>query len=188
MTILVDIDATIANTGEVLLKWLNHYNFTQYKYDEIATYDWFDKTFDNPFKFLSIPQFWDEVEIDKKAVEVLQNRIKVNKDKVYIVTASYANNPGIDAKLQKVLSAFDEGLIGPKQIIIAHDKNMVKGDVLVDDCVDHLQTFDKNTICFSQPWNKDYTNCGFKADDWTKVDKVLTMIKNTIYMKNKYFN
>ena len=51
MTILIDLDSTITNFGKVLLRTLNRQYKTNHSYDEITSWNWFDKTFENPWEW-----------------------------------------------------------------------------------------------------------------------------------------
>ena len=63
MTILVDIDSTITNFAEVLLFVNNVRAKSNYQYSDITSYDWFDRTFVNPWQPTTIEKFWDKVQV-----------------------------------------------------------------------------------------------------------------------------
>ena len=42
------------------------------------------------------------------------------------------------------------------KLIITHDKSVIKGDAIVDDCLDHIKYFNGIRIVMDRPWNRDY--------------------------------
>ena len=76
MKILIDIDDTISNFGETLIKWLNKINNTNYKKDDITNWRWLRDNFDNPWKPTEYKAFWKEVQIDENAIYFIE---KINQ-------------------------------------------------------------------------------------------------------------
>ena len=170
MTILVDIDSTITNFAEVLLYVNNINNKTKYSYTDITTYNWFDKTFTNPWAPTNIHHFWNRVQVHPKAIETLEQWVKQGH-KVYLVTASHFNN-ALGYKIRKTLEAFNPNLVNEQNIVIAQDKSIIMGDVMIDDCVDNLYNFNKVCICYTQPWNEEWPY-PFRYNDWNKINDVI---------------
>jgi 5'(3')-deoxyribonucleotidase len=57
-----------------------------------------------------------------------------------------------------------------KDIVIAHDKSLVRGDVLIDDGLHNLKAFPGPAILFTQPHNASYTRRGLRrANTWADV-------------------
>lgn len=154
MTILVDIDGVIFNTQETLLNFLNNRYDTNYTVDNITSYDWFDKTFKDPWGFMEKPEFWYAVNTNPDAVKYITKWIQEGYI-VKIVTASHFHH-GIFSKISKLKRDFG-GMIRDEDIIICHDKSMVRGDILIDDCFYNADTFsnipNQYSILYSQPWN-----------------------------------
>ena len=170
MTILVDIDSTITNFGEMLLLANNQLHSTNYRYTDITSYNWFDKTFPNPWKPTEYQCFWNTVEVNPAAVKTIERWIGQGHQ-VYLVTASHFNDM-LGYKIRKTLEPFNSELINERNIIIAQDKSAIMGDVMIDDCVDNLFKFNGVKICYSQPWNQEY--CGpFRYNDWNKINNVI---------------
>ena len=70
---------------------------------------------------------------------------------------------------------FDTNLVGERNVIVGKDKSMIRGDLLVDDFPKNLDKFiSGRTICFAQPWNKEYDK-SIRTNDW---DKIKTIIDN----------
>ena len=47
-----------------------------------------------------------------------------------------------------------DGLVALRDIVITHQKYLVKGDVLVDDAAHNLTSYPGPTIAFDRPWNR----------------------------------
>ena len=176
MTILVDIDGVIFNTQEVLLNWLNEVYKTDYVLDDITSYDWFDKTFDHPWEIMKFDEFWNKVKANKQAIYYIL-KWKHEGHTIKFVTASYYHR-SLPFKIHKLLDCFN-GEFDDKDVIICHDKGMVRGDLLIDDCFDNVKRFikmdcEQHGILYLQPWNVlpyfNYglvgVNCWFVLDKW----------------------
>lgn len=154
MTILVDIDGVIFNTQETLLSFLNNRYDTNYALSDITSYDWFDKTFKDPWGFMEKPEFWYAVNTDSNAIKHITKWIQEGHI-VKIVTASHFHH-GIFAKMNKLKRDFG-GVIRDEDIIVCYNKNMIKGDLLIDDCFDNAKKFGMTAnqwaVLYSQPWN-----------------------------------
>lgn len=179
MIILVDIDSTLTNFGEMLLLANNQLHNTNYRYTDITSYDWFDQTFYTPWKPTEYQCFWNTVEVNPAAVTTIERWVKQGY-KVYLVTASHFNNM-LGYKLNKTLVAFNPVLINERNVIVAQDKTAIHGDIMIDDCVDNLNSHTAFPICFAQPWNKDWKED--RTNNWEEIDKI---VSNVAYHK-KFF-
>lgn len=179
MIILVDIDSTITNFGEMLLLANNQLHNTNYRYTDITSYDWFDQTFYTPWKPTEYQCFWNTVEVNPAAVTTIERWVKQGY-KVYLVTASHFNNM-LGYKLNKTLEAFNPALINERNVIVAQDKTAICGDIMIDDCIDNLNSHTAFPICYAQPWNEDWKED--KTNNWEEIDKI---VSNVAYHK-KFF-
>lgn len=178
MTILVDIDNTITNFSEVLLFVNNINNKTKHSYTDITTYNWFAKTFDNPWMPTNTHHFWDGVQVHPKAVKTLEQWVKQGH-KVLLVTASHFNNT-LGYKIRKTLEPFNPELINERNVIIAQDKSTIMGDVMIDDFPDNLYSFNGTRICYAQPWNQDF-NGSLRFSDWNKINEAISAIQSIYF-------
>lgn len=179
MTILVDIDSTITNFAEVLLFVNNVRAKSNYQYSDITSYDWFDRTFVNPWQPTTIEKFWDKVQVNPKAVSTIERWIEQGH-KVYLVTASHFNNT-LSYKIKKTLEPFNPKFINERNVIIAQDKSAIMGDLMIDDCVDNLYYFNGAHVCYAQPWNQNF-NGSIRFSDWNKINEAINTIES-IYFK-----
>lgn len=158
MIFCIDIDNTITNMNHIWLKYINHYYNTNYTYTDITHWDFFNilqaQNMD-VFKFLEWKGFWLSTTIYPNAVKALETFAR-NGHKVRLVTASDPFNPVLQDKLSHTLKHFNPLLINKNNIVIAQDKSIVEGDVLIDDnldiCCERAERR-KLTYKIHQPWN-----------------------------------
>ena len=170
MRILIDLDSTITNFGEVLLAELNKENGTSYAYHEIDSWLWFYENFFDPWEPLRYAQFWDKVKPYPNAIKVIENLVNEG-NKVHIVTASFFI-PSLAKKINTTLSWFNPGIINDSNIIIAKHKDIIEGDVLIDDGLHNCQVYPGMVLLYDQPWNQspDWT---LRAHNWNEVWDIL---------------
>ena len=172
MKILIDIDDTISNFGEVLLKWLNLENNTNYKKEDIDNWEWFREKFNDPWKPTEYKKFWKEVKIDKDAIKCIEN-LAIKGHEVYLVTASFPSDT-LGYKIRKTLSNFNKNLINRNNIIVCYNKGLIKGDIRIDDGIHNLYNDGSLNILYSQPWNQNFKNSIknqsiIKKDNWKDI-------------------
>ena len=182
MTILIDLDSTLTNFAEILLKWLKqdaHLLDTTtnlpFTYEDIVSYNWFEENFDNPWWPTELKSFWFEVRVNEDAVDKIL-KWREQGHQVFIVTASHFNNM-LGYKILSTLSDFPEDTLDESDIIITRHKEIIKGDILIDDNMNNLHGFRGNRICYAQPWNKDYV--GARTNDWDMIDKYIELFDNS---------
>ena len=182
MKILIDIDDTISNFGEVLLNYLNRTYNTNYKKEDIINWEWFRNNFENPWQPTEWNFFWDDVKIDKDAIKCIENLVK-DRHEVYLVSASFPND-SLGYKIRKTLNYFNNKLINESNIIICRNKEMIKGDIRIDDGYHNLYNNSIN-ILFDQPWNKNIKRIFpsfIRKKSWKEIEEYL---KNIDY--NNYY-
>lgn len=170
MTILIDVDNTINNFGKVLLDNLNKQRGTKFDYSEINSYDWFDRIYVNPWEITESRAFWQEVGYDEFAKKSIKAWLK-QEHQIYLVTASHLNS-GFPFKIERLLKAFD-GILDINNIIVAQNKSMIKGNILIDDCIGNLIYFPERKMCITQPWNTKYTST-HRFENWEEIYSKIT--------------
>ncbi len=169
MTILIDMDDTI----EQLLKaWVHRVNE---KYgrdvcvDEVT--DWNvaqpypGLTREQVYEVIDEPGFWKTVEPMPGAAEALKYLISQGHD-IFIVTATSCCH--VHEKMTEVLFRYFPFLTW-EQVIITSRKQMIRGDVLVDDGIHNLAGGNYHKILFSAPHNRYYdaaANGMIRVDTW----------------------
>lgn len=176
MTILVDIDGVLNDMQVKLLKEINNAYKTNFTIEQVTDYEWFNRLKDNPtvgepiWWLTERPWFWDFVQINHKAVEVIEGWVRQGH-KVRFVTASYFSDT-LSHKIKTTLEAFDYNLINERNVIVAQDKSIIKCDIMIDDCIDNLKNFDGERICFAQPWNAQRGDM-WRTNNWDCINRIV---------------
>lgn len=186
MRILIDVDGVMLNTQEALLKRLNNLYGTRYTLENVTHYHWFENVYKNinPWDELKDVTFWhDEVTLidgAKNAFDWL-NR----EHEVYFVTASYVFNLALSEKMFCLKGLLDvTGQWLNDHIIITQHKELVQGDVLIDDCAENIHKWRnmasntrKSGLLFGQPWNKDNEYSLYPHASWSEIEDIIYYLK-----------
>lgn len=176
MTILVDIDSTLTNFGEVWLHYLNMIYNTKYRQENITSWDWPEKVFDEPWEPLNERKFWEEVKVNEDAKCVISEWTRYNRHKVYLVTASeYTDTLGL--KIRSTVNQFPPNVLTTHNVLIAHDKSLIDGDVIIDDNPENLKNGKcKYRLLYNQPWNRDQDGMFVRVNDWADIQETVSQI------------
>ncbi len=176
MIILVDMDDTI----EQLLKtWVERANE---KYHRNVTLDQItDWNVAAPYPGVTKreiygvtyePGFWSAIEPMPGAAEALKHFIDEGHE-VFIVTATEIEH--VEEKMKGLLFRYFPFLTWDRVIITAR-KQMIRGDVLIDDGVHNLLGGDYRKILFTAPHNRDYDAEGngmIRVHTWEEIVDII---------------
>ena len=179
LTVLVDFDQTLNNLNEAWVAYLNERHGTSVNPDNVNSWD-ITKAFPTLttfeiFKPLTEEALWERVVPLPKAYDTIC-KLKYDGHKIYIVTTS--NPISVPLKLNKVLFKYFPFFTYNDVIITSH-KQLIIGDVLVDDAPHNLEgdtTYAK--ILISAPHNRSFDEKSIgavRADDW---DEIYELINN----------
>lgn len=176
LTILVDMDDTIENLGEVWVNFLNETHGTTVHKDDIMGWDMSVAFPTVPKKQVYEPlcneEMWKRVTPLPGAVEYLQKLIN-DGHKVVIVTA--APQESVPMKLNNVLFRYFP-FFNMKDVIITSQKQLVRGDVMIDDAPHNLEGGEYFGILVSAPHNRAYdakSNGFVRADNWDEIYNIV---------------
>lgn len=138
LTILVDMDDTIENLSEAWVSYLNSRYGTNVSVSDISSWD-ISQAFPTLSKTevygaLKEVELWGAVKPLPGAVKYLKKLVEDGND-VFIVTASHPDTVG--AKMNQVLFRYFP-FIPYQNVIISSKKQMISGDILIDDGVHNL--------------------------------------------------
>lgn len=156
LTILVDMDDTIEDLLCAWVEYLNEKYETNVKPEEVT--NWNISEFFPTLKSEQVfeprhnKEFWYRVKPKENAPEVLQKLIS-DGHKIFIVTASAYE--ALAAKMTVVLFRYFQFLSWDDVIVTAH-KQLIKGDVLIDDGIRNLEGGTYAKLLFDAPHNKNY--------------------------------
>lgn len=172
MKILIDLDDTVWDLHTPWIEWLNHRHGQNVSVDDIV--DWDLKLLyptlsdEQLYEPLLIKQFWkNRVKVFPEAVHVIYDLYKEHND-IYFITATHYANVEVKAQMVKYYFPF----IPIENLIICYDKNMIKGDIIIDDNFDNIK--DRNlAILYTSYHNRfiDTSNLSnvFRMDDWYNI-------------------
>ena len=152
--IFVDIDGTLNNQSEVLLRRMNEKYGTNYNFEDIDSYNFFDLHYPNVWEETNRKDFWDEVGIDMNTIGII-TRLVEEGNEVFLVSASLFHDT-LSYKISKTLSHFSRSIMDESKVIITSRKYLVSGGILIDDYIANIVQYPGPTILYDQPWNREY--------------------------------
>lgn len=154
LTILVDMDDTIENLLDAWLKYLNSKYNTSYIKEDIKDWNvasYFPMAGENEvFAPLLTDEFWTTVTPKEDAQIVLKKLIDEGHS-VHIVTAS--GYQSLSSKMENLLFKHFPFLRW-SDVIITNNKQMIKGDILIDDAPHNLLGGSYQGILMDMPHNR----------------------------------
>ncbi len=176
LTILVDMDDTIEQLLKAWLKCLNEKYGRDVKCDDILCWDitkaYPGLTKDQVYGEINLPGFWGKVEPVPGAAEALK-RFMDSGHRVFIVTATPYQS--VTEKMTDLLFRYFP-FLSWQDVIITSCKQLVHGDVLIDDGVHNLENGDYEKILITAPYNKDYdaeANGMYRVSTWSEIVSII---------------
>ena len=152
LVILCDADDTIENLSVHWIEALNRAHHKTVKKEDIKTWDMLsaypDLSEQEVFAPIYQKEFWEQITPIENSGYYLQ-KLMEDGHELYIVTAT--NYETSDAKVAKLLKLFP--FLKDKNIIVSHNKQLIRGDVLIDDGVHNLLNGNYAKLLFHQPNN-----------------------------------
>ena len=180
MTVLVDMDDTIE---QLLKEWIRSVNE---KFGRAAAVDMVKSwnvaevypglSWEEVYTVTVEPGFWGRVEPIPGAAEGLQKLIADGHD-VYIVTATYFES--VPEKMRDLLFKYFPFLSWDQVIITSH-KQLIRGDVLIDDGIHNLEGGGYAKILVTAPHNRDYdaeANGMIRVNNWDEILEAVAKIE-----------
>ena len=184
MRILVDMDDTIELLLQELVKRTNR-KYHQHVTPEEVT-DWaIAPAFEGLTKQQILdtadePDFWRSVEPVPGAAEALKHFMDEGHE-VYIVTATEMKH--VKDKMQDLLFRCFPFLSWSQVVITCH-KQLIRGDVLIDDGIHNLEGGEYRKILFTAPYNVHYdaeANHMIRVHSWDEIVNVIDgMARNPV--------
>lgn len=171
LTILCDIDGVVNDLVEKLLEKYNiKYNDDLTKEDikEYRIQPFLKEECSDIFKEFMSDNLIERMSPLPGSVEVITKLMETYN--FYFITSTYSIN--IKAKSDWLKANFP--LYTEKMLITCHDKALIHGDILIDDCLNNLHNGIKN-IVFDQPWNRKntYLNDVIRVFSWEEIATIL---------------
>ena len=172
LTILVDMDDTIEFLLEAWVKYLNDKYHLDVKLDDIYEFDmsisYPTLSWEQIYEPLMLEEFWKTVRPIPYADYVLEKLIE-DGHSVYIVTNSYYKT--LKMKFDLVLFKYFP-FLKSSNVIIASKKQMIIGDILIDDYPNNLIGGNYKKFLMTAPYNRNFvSNDVVRVNDWLEIYK-----------------
>lgn len=178
LTILVDIDDTIEDLLGAWCDWLNKKYGTSFNKNDITEWDLSIKfaplTREQIFSPLRLGEFWKTVQQKPNALHILCNLISDGHD-VYFVTATDYTTiyPKYEYMIKRLFP-----FITWDNIIIANNKQMIHGDIIIDDGLHNLLGDNDNKVklLMDAPHNRGFDESVFgiqRVRSWMEIYEVI---------------
>ncbi len=176
MVILVDMDDTIEYLLQAWVKGVNEKYGYAVTVEEITDWDvsaaFPGLSFEQVYEIPVQPGFWKTVRPIPGAAEAMQ-RFMAAGHEVYVVTAT--PYPSVPEKMTDFLFKYFPFLTWD-QLIITSRKQLIRGDVLIDDGIHNLKDGNYIKILMTAPHNRDYdaeANGMIRVNSWKEVETVI---------------
>jgi len=183
------MDDTIEQLSKAWIKCLNERYGKCVNRDEVTDWDlhkfYPDLTKEQVFAPLEEDEFWKTVEPIPGAQEAIKQLIEDGHD-LYIVTASSYKT--IRSKLENVLfKYFPE--FDMSHVIVCWNKEMIRGDIMIDDGLHNLVSQECYTILMSAPYNmkykaEDYVNA--RVNNWEEAYREIQKVSGVVESNRRY--
>lgn len=182
LTILFDADDTAENLMDCWTDALNERYGTSVRPEDVTQWD-IKAAFptlaeDQIFGVLTDESLWKRICPMPGSQRVLQ-KLHEQGHELYIVTASDYRT--CKAKAERLLELFP--FLDWKHIIFAHNKQMIHGDILIDDGPHNLIYGDYFRILFTRPHNRSFDAEALgmvRADTWDDVDRIVHQFSSSL--------
>ena len=189
MVIGVDIDNCILSTTEAVLA--QHYADTgeRLTLDDITSYyieNHVSEEYRDDFYLVFLKkEMWKRAKVIPNCVEVIK-RLHNQGHQIYFVTSTEAKNV---AKKSSFLRKTFPFLDIRKRLITTHCKQMIKCDLLIDDCIDNVINADYVSVLLDYPWNSTaiFDDASddkiYRVFNWTQVEPMIEYIQKVKRIK-----
>lgn len=185
MTILVDMDDTIEQLLQAWVREINKQYNQHLAYEDVLSWDISEAcpelTKEQVMAIPFQPGFWRTVDPVPGAAEALQRLIAAGHD-IFIVTATYPES--VPEKMNDLLFKYFPFLTWD-QVIITRNKQMVRGDVLIDDGIHNLVGGDFVKLLMTAPHNKSYdaeANGMIRVNNWNEIEAVIAALEEKQFL------
>ncbi len=169
MTVLIDMDDVLVNTTEVWVQHLNALFGTSVHYEDLTSFDvslpFRPHTREEVYATQAHAEFWRRATPMPGAVAAVE-AIKKAGHRVFVVTNS--QYVCLQVKMEELLFRYFPMLTW-SDVILTACKQMIKGDVLIDDAPHNLAGGDYEKLLFTAPHNRAFNaaSAGFtRVNTW----------------------
>lgn len=176
LTLLIDMDDVMWDLVGVWVDELNRRFGTSVAFEDIT--DWNiarffpELTSDELFAPLYDPAMWTKLQPMQNAPEIMERLIN-DGHRLRSVTATHYVT--VEPKIRRFLALYP--CFKWEDVIIASDKSVIEGDIMIDDGVHNLETTLCEKILFDRPHNRLYNaeeNGMIRVKTWDEIYRLVT--------------
>ena len=170
LTIFCDIDGVVNDLIEKLLEKYNikyNDNITKDDITEYRIQPFLKEECSNIFVEFMTDNLIERTSVLDGAVDVITKLME--RHNFYFLSATYPQN--IKSKNDWLKANFP--LYKESMLITCSNKKLLHGDILIDDCIDNLNSNIKLNILFDQPWNRQLSKHP-RAFTWEEVSHLIS--------------
>ena len=175
LTILFDADDTVENLCDCWIAVLNERYGTSVVPEDVHSWDislaFPTLTKEQVFGVIQEDELWRKITPISGSIEVLQ-KLHDEEHQLYMVTASDYRT--CKTKVERLLELFP--FLDWEHIIITNNKQLVRGDILIDDGPHNLVGGEYFKILFDRPHNRNYDDAAngmLRLHTWQEIDSVI---------------
>lgn len=179
LTILVDMDDTMVDLMSVWIARLNKQYGLSIKNSDICVWDLMQiftaLTKEQIYAPLHDPELWDELQPIEGSVKYIKKLIDDGHN-VYVVTSAHYKT--FQPKIEKVILKYFP-YISWRNVIVTSKKQMIKGDILIDDAVHNHIGGDYQKFLMNAPHNQSYDaeeNRMIRVSSWKEIYELIVNI------------
>ena len=170
--LLLDVDDVLVESSRINITRVNAHFGTKYKFEEITTFSYTNMKPEHRQLIFSSEcwhdqHLYDGIELTQEHLVTLEKLRHISR--VVVCTSPLLGH--IHSKYAFLCKHFVE-----RDIIIASDKSIIGGHILVDDGPHNIVDFPGATVVFDRPWNReltDYPRAHTFSDIYDKVEEIL---------------
>lgn len=185
LRILLDQDECIADCVGYWLKELNQRYNLSVKKEHI--HDWkISKTLgleklteEELYAPMEEPGFFRKLDIIPQSRQAIWHMTELGWEIILVTSLpDRMYNPGqkINDKMLWLATHFHE-IIDLKNIVVTSRKDLVQGDILIDDAPHNLTTYPGPTLAFDRPWNQE-VNANLRSNYWPEIPGMIARYFN----------
>lgn len=171
LTILCDIDGVVDNLVECVLDRYNQKYNDNVKVEDIKEYSmqkYLNDDCKNVFMEFATEELIMQMNTPDNCVNVVTNLMQNHN--FYFVSKTAPDH--VASKNKWLKSNFP--LYNEDMLIVCGNKQLIRGDVLIEDCLDNLNSDVPLNIVFDKPWNKERKDVEYmRVKSWKEITDVI---------------
>lgn len=178
--VVLDCDDVLFKCNSTAVEKLNKEIKSTYKIEDIDKWGILNNDLDKRLQYFADPEFIGNLPLYEGAQSFVKKLCKIAE--VCICTNVQPQCAGV--RINAIIKAFPE--INPANILIGGRKDMLKADIMLDDCMANLEKGNCSyPVLMRRPWNKSETGV-LSVSNYDSFLQLVNMIKSNTEQEEKY--